>query len=372
VDRVTGIITTVAGTGVAGFSGDNGAATSARLALPSAVAVDASGSLYIADTNNHRIRKVATNGTITTVAGNGEELFAGDGGAATSASLDSPTGVAVDAAGKIYIADRQNHRIRVVGTNGIITTIAGSGGASFAGGFGGDGASATAATLAKPSGVSVDASGNVYIADTDNHRIRQVSNGAIATMAGSGEQGFAGDNDSATRAVLNAPRNVTADSTGNIAFADRLNQRVRSVVPSGLSFGPQAVGSVSTTQTVTLGNSGNRDQNIHGAKCLQRFRHQGLDIFFNGDIAAQSQGFSAGSLNISYNRFQRLQRAAGDHNIGAIDCQPLCDCLPQGSRAARYDGHFVCEAKHVSNVVQVNARFHRITAFRRILPIIDM
>ena len=249
-----GVITTVAGSGVAGFAGDGGAATAAQLALPSAVAVDATGSLYIADTNNHRIREVSGS-TITTFAGNGEELFAGDGGVATAASLDSPTGVTVDATGRVYIADRHNQRVRVVDTNGIITTLAGSG-SVLSGSFSGDGSAPTSATLARPTSVSVDGMGNVYIADTDNHRIRQVSHGAIATIAGTGEQGYAGDGGALTSAVLNAPKAAVIDSSGNLLIADTLNQRLRSGILPTLSFASTAVGAASAAQSFTLANTG--------------------------------------------------------------------------------------------------------------------
>jgi Bacterial Ig-like domain (group 3)/NHL repeat len=249
-----GTITTIAGTGTPGFSGDSAAATAAQLSLPSGVAVDGSGNVYIADTNNHRIRKVSS-GTITTIAGDGEELYAGDGAAATAAALDSPTGVAVDASGNVYIADRLNQRIREV-SNGIITTLAGTSTTGFSGGFSGDGASATAAQLAKPSGVSVDAAGNVYIADTDNQRIRQVGGGAIATIEGSGAQGYGGDAGLSTGAILNSPRSVAPDASGNLSIADQLNQRVRSGTLPTLTFPAEDVGVPSPTQSVTLANTG--------------------------------------------------------------------------------------------------------------------
>jgi Bacterial Ig-like domain (group 3)/NHL repeat len=245
-----GTITTLAGTGTPGFSGDGAAATAAQLSLPSGVAVDSTGNVYIADTNNHRIRKVSS-GTITTLAGDGEELYAGDNGPATSAALDSPTGVAVDANGNVYIADRLNQRIRVV-SGGNITTFAGSG----TPGFSGDGASATAATLSKPSGVSVDAVGNVYIADTDNQRIRQVGNNTIATIEGSGSQGYGGDSGLSTAAILNAPRAVAPDAFGNLSIADRLNQRLRSGTLPTLTFPTEDVGIPSPPQAVTLSNTG--------------------------------------------------------------------------------------------------------------------
>ena len=167
-----GVITTVAGTGTNGFSGDNGPATSAQLSRPAGVAVDAAG--------NHRIRKVSK-GVITTVAGSGEQGFSGDSASATSAQLSLPTGVAVDAAGNLYIADLGNRRIRKV-SKGVITTVAGNG----MQGFSGDNASATSAQLMTPSDVTVDAAGNLYVVDAGNHRIRKVSNGVITTVAGNG------------------------------------------------------------------------------------------------------------------------------------------------------------------------------------------
>lgn len=251
-----GKITTIAGTGVAGYSGDGSAATSAQLDLPGAVAVDANGNVYIADTNNQRVRKVS-GGNITTVAGTGEQNYTGDGGAATSASLDSPAGVAVDSAGNLYISDRHNHRIREVSVSGMITTLAGSGTPTFAGGFGGDGAAATAASLASPTGISVDTNGDVYIADSKNQRVRQISNGSINTVAGTGEQGFAGDSGPAVSAVLDTPRAAATDASGNLAIADTFNQRIRSAELPTISFGNQAVGLATMGQPVTLANTGN-------------------------------------------------------------------------------------------------------------------
>ncbi len=222
------IITTVAGSAL---KGDGGAATAASLANPAGVVVDGSGNLYIADQQNHRIRKVATNGIISTIAGTGSYGFSGDGGAATAATLASPAGVALDGMGNLYIADSQNHRIRKVATKGIITTVAGRGIA----GYGGDGAAATAANLNNPVGVAVDGMGNLYIADALNHRIRKVAtNGIITTIAGTGAAGFAGDGGDATAATLNAPAGVTVDGTNHVYIADALNQRVRMVSTVGI------------------------------------------------------------------------------------------------------------------------------------------
>jgi hypothetical protein len=250
-----GIITTIAGTGAAGYSGDGGAATAAQLSLPSAVTIDSNGNLYIADTNNQRIRKM-TGTAITTIAGNGEESYAGDGTTATAAALDLPTGVAVDATGNVYIADRNNQRVRMVTPAGIISTIAGSGPASFSGGFSGDGAPATAAVLAKPTSVSVDGAGNIYIADTDNQRIRQVSGNTVATVAGGSQQGFGGDGGAAISAILNSPRAVASDASGNLAIADTLNQRLRTAALPTLTFTNSGVGIMSAAQSVALANTG--------------------------------------------------------------------------------------------------------------------
>jgi sugar lactone lactonase YvrE len=227
---VSGTITTVAGNGTPGFSGDGGPATNARLAYPTGVAVDAAGNLYIADRLNSRVRKVSTSGTITTVAGDGSAGFSGDGGPATNAQLAGPYGVAVDAAGNLYIADFQNSRVRKVSTSGTITTVAGDG--SF--GFSGDGGPATNAQLAGPNGVAVDAAGNLYIADINNHRVRKVStSGTITTVAGNGTPGFSGDGGPATNARLRPPTGVAVDAAGNLYIADIFNQRVRKVSTSG-------------------------------------------------------------------------------------------------------------------------------------------
>jgi uncharacterized repeat protein (TIGR01451 family) len=221
-----GTITTVAGTGVSGYLGDNGPATSAELNSPYSVAVDGSGNLYIADSYNSRVRKVNSSGTITTVAGNGAYAYSGDGGAAASASLNEPFGVAVDAAGDLYIADFYNYRVRKVNSSGTITTVAGNG--TY--GYSGDGGVATSAELREPWGVAVDTSGNVYIADSYNYRIRMVStSGIITTVAGNGTYGYSGDGGTATSASLFEPTGVAVDSTGDLYIADTNNNRIRKV-----------------------------------------------------------------------------------------------------------------------------------------------
>jgi len=222
--NAAGIITTVAGNGDAHFSGDHAAATSASLTAPFGVAVDKAGNLYIADTSNQRIRKVDTSGRITTVAGNGTESFSGDGGAATRASLNFPTGVSVDRAGNLFITDQSNHRVRKVSTIGVITTVAGNGTETFSG----DGGAATSASLNLPIGTAVDAAGTLYVADTSNHRVRKVSaDGMVTTAAGNGIAGFSGDGAAATRATLNLPGGVAVDAAGNLYIADTFNNRIR-------------------------------------------------------------------------------------------------------------------------------------------------
>ncbi len=218
-----GTVTTVAGSATFGFSGDNGPATSAELSGPVAVAVDSVGNLYISDHNNNRIRKVS-GGTITTVAGNGTGGFSGDNGTATSAELLTPVGIAVDSTGNLYIADTSNNRIRKV-SGGVITTVAGNG--TF--GSSGDNGAATSAELADPYGVAVDTAGNLYIADTVNNRVRKVSGGVITTIAGNGKSGFAGDNGPATSAELNFPTALAVDAAGNVYITDTGNNRVRLV-----------------------------------------------------------------------------------------------------------------------------------------------
>jgi sugar lactone lactonase YvrE len=226
-----GIISTVAGNGADGFSGDGGPATSASLYWPEGVAVDTAGNLYIADYRNSRIRKVNPSGIISTAAGTGGYKFAGDGGPATSALLHTPHGVAVDAAGNLYVADAENSRIRKVGPSGIISTVAGNGAA----GFSGDGGPAASAWLNYPLGVAVDAAGNLYIADTYNNRIRKVSpSGIISTVAGNGERGFSGDGGPAASAWLNYPLGAVVDAAGNLYIADTFNSRIRKVNPSGI------------------------------------------------------------------------------------------------------------------------------------------
>jgi trimeric autotransporter adhesin len=235
VEGTSGIITTFAGTGVAGFAGDGGAAINGCLSFPTDVSVDAKGNVFVADTNNHRVRRISPSGVITTVAGNGIGASSGDNGAATQASLNHPRGVAVDQAGNLYVAEFDGNRIRKVtwGPDGvfgsaddIITTVAGSG----SWGYAGDNGAAVLAKVANPVGLTLDAAGNLYIADFNNARVRKVNGlGIITTVAGSGVQGFAGDGGLALSARLSLPQRVGFDGGGNLVVLDSGNDRVRRI-----------------------------------------------------------------------------------------------------------------------------------------------
>jgi trimeric autotransporter adhesin len=228
---VNGQIESVAGNGVADYGGDGGKAISAKLNDPEAVAIDFSGNLYIADTGNHRIRKVTPNGIISTIAGNGTQGFSGDGGPAVSAGLNDPSGVAVGPSGNLYIADSGNHRIRKITLAGIISTVAGDG----MKGFSGDGSSATSVHLNYPRNVAVDVAGNLFISDYENNRIRKVTPvGIISTVAGNGSCGRKGDGGPAAAAQLCSPIGIAADVSGNLFIADSGSSRILKVAPDNI------------------------------------------------------------------------------------------------------------------------------------------
>ena len=248
------ITTVVDATGSEGFSGDGGPATAAQLNFPTGVAADAAGNLFMADTFNNRIRKVSASGTITTVAGTGVRGFGGDGGPATAAQLNYPQGVAVDAIGNLFIADTGNMLIRKVSANGIVTTVAGNSAAIAAAlvapGFSGDGGPATAAQLSSPKGLAVDALGNLFVADTGNQRIRKVSGGIITTVAGGGTLGPADDGGPATAAQLYNPVGVAVDTSGSLFIAGTSDSRIRKVSAGGI------ITTVAGTSTQAFGGDG--------------------------------------------------------------------------------------------------------------------
>ncbi len=229
--NTSGIITSITGIiGSFGHGGDGGPATAAELCQPMGIAVDSSGNIFFADAINHSIRKINTLGIITTIAGNGVGegtaigSYSGDGGPATAAGLNLPQGIALDTLGNVYIADAQNGRIRKVNSLGVITTIAGGGTASIIG----DGGPATSAYLELPTGVAIDNIGNIYIADDFDERIRKVNtSGIITTIAGNGTKGYTGDGGLATLAELFSPLDIKIDGKGNIYIADYNNSRVR-------------------------------------------------------------------------------------------------------------------------------------------------
>jgi len=229
LDGNTGTMTKVAGNGTSGSSGDGGPATSAQLNKPEGVCVDGWGNIYIGDTENHRIRKVSLSGNISTVAGTGSHGFSGDGGLAINAELNKPNGVFIDPSGSIFIADTDNHCIRKVdAASGNISTVAGKGGT---GGWSPNGGVATNTKLDRPRGVFVDAAGDIFIADTDSCRIRKVdvATGNILGVAGDGFCNYGGDGGPANSAKLNKPRGVFVDAAGNVFIADTENHRIRVV-----------------------------------------------------------------------------------------------------------------------------------------------
>ena len=226
VDLASGVITTVAGGATAGWAGDGGPATAAQLQDPKAVWAAPSGDLYIADSGNERIRRVDPSGTISTIAGTGVQGYSGDGGPAIAAQFDGPRSLTGDGAGNLYIADDNNNRVRRIDPSGIVTTLAGTGTPAFSG----DGGPARAAELNHPRGVAVDGRGDVFIADSMNHRIRMVDpGGVISTVAGCGRQGFGGDGGPATVARLFEPRGVAVNAAGHLFVADTYNDRIRRV-----------------------------------------------------------------------------------------------------------------------------------------------
>lgn len=263
-----GIMSTIAGNGTQGYSGDGGLATSCELYQPTGVAADANGNIFIADYGNNRIRVVNASGIISTFAGNGIQGYGGDGGAAISCELYSPRCVAVDNLDNVYIGDTKNNRVRVVNTSGIVNSFAGNG----LSGVGGNGGAATAAQITQPLGIAVDKAGNVYISDPTGMVVRVVNtSGIINTFAGNRAGGYIGDSVAATSTELNAPKGIAVDKNGNVYIADTYNNRIRKVNTSGIittiagngigntsgDGGPATAAEISNPDGVAVDDSGN-------------------------------------------------------------------------------------------------------------------
>jgi sugar lactone lactonase YvrE len=234
VTASTGLISTIAGTGAWGYNGDNIRADTAKIGDITGIAVDTSGNVYISDLGNGRIREIVkATGLIQTIAGDGNMGYNGDNISAVTAQVNFPHGLAVDDAKNVYIADEQNHRIRRIdAVSGTITTVAGNG----TPGYNGDNITATTANLYHPYAVALDANGNIYIADAWNNRIRKVNSGTITTAAGNGTSGYLGDGGLATSAQLNAPRGICSDPCGNLYISDYYNHEVRKVTSYSLTI----------------------------------------------------------------------------------------------------------------------------------------
>ena len=285
----TGTISIFAGNGTIGYSGDGGAATAAELSTPTGIAIDGYGNVYISDYKNMVVRKVNTDGIISTFAGNGGHGYSGDGGLATSAELNYPVGLAVDNANNVYITDYLNSVIRKVNTSGIITTVAGNGTA----GYSGNGGTAVSARLNNPRGVAVDAAGNMYIADYGNNVIRKVNaSGIITTIAGNGSEGYSGDGNMATAATLNNPWGIAVDGYNNIYFSELHNNVIRKVDSMGM------ISTIAGSYALGEGFSGNGKEGI----TAQLDQPMGISINCTGNLfIADNANYTVRVLG-TYNR----------------------------------------------------------------------
>ncbi len=308
VDAGTGVISTVAGSGVAGFGGDGGAAVAAKLSGPVAVALDGLGGLLVADAGNHRVRRVVlATGLISTYAGNGTEGDAGDGGAATAASLDSPGGLAVDGTtGDVSISDTRNHRVRrVAAGTGSISAVAGG--------------------VGMPKGISVDGAGNVYVADAAGQRVLRIASGVVTVVAGNGVEGFAGDGGQAVAALLDGPRVAGVSPAGLVTLADTRNQRVRQVDGSGVIRTLAGVGdalvSLSGPAVVQYGTGSLTVGSASGAVTM--YEVTGGTPVALGTVAVSGGlgSFSTGGLAVGMHRLMAVS-AGGESGVVSLTVTP--------------------------------------------------
>ena len=321
----SGNISTFAGIGEAGFSGDDGPAVKARLSLPSGVAIDKKGNLYISDRSNDRIRVVDKKGVIRTYAGSGVAGFQGDAGPALKAQLDKPFGIALDEAENLYIADRNNNRVRKVSPEGIITTVAGDGGFFFMG----DNGPAYQASVAAPTGVAVDKKGNLYIADRNNNRIRLVDKlGMIRTVAGTGQQDYNGESETARETNLYLPFGLTVDSNDNLLVIDRSHYRIRRIDPksgkvetvagNGLKLfagdgGPATGATLSFPHGMFVDKSDNLIFSDKGHYRIRKITPEGIISTFGGNGTRGNVGHNIPVLEANvYNITTLVQNPAGD------------------------------------------------------------
>ena len=305
-----GVISTIAGNGSVGFAGDGGAALSASFRWPNALAINASGALLVCDAGNERVRRISA-GLITTIVGNGVQGFGGDGGAAVAAQLDTPMGLAVGADGRIFVADSHNDRIRVVGTDGKIGTFAGSG----VRGFAGDGGVATAAELSLPRGLVVTTGGAVMFADSNNQRIRMVSTGgAISTVVGSGVQGGISDGSVASGVGLNTPRCVAVSAFGAPVYADALNHLVRESVANGNVYVPAGLAQGRASVVVLSANLNASSGQVNAAASVTGLAGtpQGVVELLDGTAVVTHSTLAGGVA-----RFAPVAMAGGTHLLSA-------------------------------------------------------
>ena len=360
IRRITaaGTIVTIAGSGGSGLGGDGLAAQLMPLHGPSAALPDGWGNLYIADTLSSRVLAAGPDGTVATAAGNASGGDSGDGGPAPQAQLRDPTGLAFDAAGNLFIADALNNRIRKVARDGVISTVAGNGQE----GYSGDGKAATAARLHKPRGIAVDGDGNLYIADTGNHAIRKVTaDGTIYTVAGAGSPGMEGDGGPATAALLNEPRGLALDGSGNLYVADSLNHRVRKLTPAplppaelaeevvvlnaaSLLPGPVAPGSVvalfaegigreGTAGSGGLDGSGGLRTEVAGTRVLFDGTPAALFLVQRGQVNAQAP-YSIGGRGITEIQVMEAGKTRARAAVPVADAAPAIFTVSGGSGQA--------------------------------------